>query len=403
MSSRPPGGSGRRLCMVVHSYYPVGEPRVEREAKAARDAGYQVFVVALRQPEEPKVEKIDGITALRVDLQHARGATLPRVAFEYIAFTLIATARVLQLHLRTALDVVHVHAPPDFLVVAGAIPKRLGANLVLDVHDLSPHMYGARFERRMGLRWVTAALRLVERLACRLADHVVTVHEPYRNELTANGVPRDKITVIMNSPDEALLDRVRNRALPPDDAAGFTVAYHGTITAWYGVDLLIEAIASLDGQIPGLDALVLGDGDALEAAERLAAKLGVADHVRFSRRYLPIEQTLASVQGASCGVIPNRPSMLNRFALSSKLFEYVALGVPVVVSRLQTLADHFNDTEVTFFDPGNAESLAAAIDWVARNPEAAREKAARARARAGSYAWKKNRERYQGLLGQGAA
>jgi hypothetical protein len=42
----------RRICMLVHGPYPVGEPRVEREALVARDAGWAVDVLAMRRPGE---------------------------------------------------------------------------------------------------------------------------------------------------------------------------------------------------------------------------------------------------------------------------------------------------------------------------------------------------------------
>ena len=71
----------------------------------------------------------------------------------------------------------------------------------------------------------------------------------------------------------------------------------------------------------------------------------------LSGRYLPQAEVLAAVQSAHVGVIPNLSSRLNRFALSSKMFEYVALGVPVVSADLPTIREHFSDEEVLFFRP----------------------------------------------------
>jgi Glycosyl transferases group 1 len=94
-------------------------------------------------------------------------------------------------------------------------------------------------------------------------------------------------------------------------------------------------------------------------------------------------------------VIPNLPTELNRFALSTKLFEYIELGLPAVVARLETLEAHFSDDEVTFFQPGDAASLAAALRWVATYPAEAEAKAQRARDRvAREYSWAANRARY---------
>jgi glycosyltransferase involved in cell wall biosynthesis len=197
----------------------------------------------------------------------------------------------------------------------------------------------------------------------------------------------------MNGPGAVAADRARAAATDGLTPSSFLVAYHGTVTHWYGVDLVVEAIAGLEERIPQLRALVLGEGDALESAEALARKLGVDGRIDFSRAYVSHGEALRRVAGASCGVIPNRRSRLNRFALSSKLLDYVELGVPVVVARLETLAAHFSPDEVTFFEPDDPQSLGEAIAWVAEHPVEAREKAERARRRGVNYSWQESRAR----------
>jgi glycosyltransferase involved in cell wall biosynthesis len=226
---------------------------------------------------------------------------------------------------------------------------------------------------------------------------VITVHEPYADELVRHGVDPRKVTVVMNSPDNRLFDGLVNGG-PRGTRSAFTVAYHGTITSWYGLLLLMRALSMLPGDRQWWRALVLGEGDALDEAMALAEELGVAQRIEFSGRYLPIRDTLARIMTADCGVVPNLSLGLNRFALSSKLLEYVALGVPAVVARLETLALHFNDDEVTFFEPGDAQSLASAIQWVAQYPDEARAKAERARVRLEDYSWPIQSRRYLDLL-----
>jgi glycosyltransferase involved in cell wall biosynthesis len=379
--------------MVVHAYYPLAEPRVEREAKAARDAGWDVDVIALRGAGEPRDELVDGVHVHRLPVRHVRGAGVGRMLVEYFLFTLLAAAAVLRLE-RPRFDVVHVHSPPDFLAAAALPAKMRRSRVLLDIHDLSPHMYRARFGDRAAGRVLARLLTIVERVAAAVADEVVTVHEPYRRELVAHGIPSDKVHVVMNAVDEALLpERAPARR---DDS--FTVAYHGTLTSWYGVDLVLDAVAALRHDVPSIDVRILGDGDARVELKAQAARLGIADRVSFSGGYVPIADALREVASASCGVIPNRPSLLNRFALSSKLFEYVALGIPVVVSRLETLEQHFSDEEVTFFEAGDPSSLVDALCWVAAHPQDAGRKAELASERARQYAWGVQRERYLSLL-----
>jgi len=72
---------------------------------------------------------------------------------------------------------------------------------------------------------------------------------------------------------------------------------------------------------------------------------------------VPHAAVLTRIAGASVGVVPNLPSRLNRFALSTKLFEYVVLGIPAVVSDLPTLQRYFSPEEVVFFRAGDPEAV----------------------------------------------
>src|SRR6266566_5086549 len=102
--------------MVVHAPYPLGETRVVRESLVAIEQGFDVDVIAMRQPGERSIEYSDGVRVIRLPFERARGAGIFHVLYEYLGFTLIAAVRVLLLHIRRRYRVVHVHNPPDFLV-----------------------------------------------------------------------------------------------------------------------------------------------------------------------------------------------------------------------------------------------------------------------------------------------
>ena len=113
--------------------------------------------------------------------------------------------------MRRPFAIVHFHNPPDFLIIAGLLPRAIGCKLILDVHDLSPHMFAIRVPGRGGML-ASRVLIWVERLSCALAHQVITVHEPYRAELVKHGVPAAKVRVVMNSADDAVLSRAREAA-----------------------------------------------------------------------------------------------------------------------------------------------------------------------------------------------
>jgi glycosyltransferase involved in cell wall biosynthesis len=373
-----------RLCMLVHGPYPVGEPRVQQEADAARAAGFDVDVIALRRAGEPVRMLIEGIDVRRLPLRHRRGGRL-RMFFEYSGFALLAAA---ELARRPRYDVVHVHNPPDFLVFCALSQKVRGAALIFDVHDLSSDLFAARYGSSPA---VLHGLRLVEGVAARLADAVVTVHEPYRRELVRRGIPPDRIEVVMNVVDPAVLpERVRN-------ADGrLRIVYNGTITSWYGVESLVEAVASAN--LPPFELSLVGGGDALPAVLAKAHVLGIGDRVVATREHVPRAEALRVVAGADVAVIANTPNALNRYALPTKLFEYVALGVPVVAPRLETISAHFAENELWFFEPGSTNDLRRALEAAVAHPPEAADRAARAQATLDRHSWSHSRERYLALL-----
>lgn len=387
--TRPP-----QLCMVAHSEYP-SDVRVAREARAAVAAGFAVEVIASRAAGEAAVESLEGVTVHRLPVVRRRGAGAARFLGGYLAFAVLATLRVARLALRRRLHVVQVHNPPDFLIVAGLLPRLLGGRLVLDVHDLSSDMFSMRFGDSPGAQLAEKTLRLVERLACRMADVVVTVHEPYRDELARRGVDSDRILVVLNSLDEARLPE----GLPAPRRDPFRIAYHGTVTPHYGLAVVLEAFALLPERLSAARLQIVGTGDAVPELAARADALGVSDRVELTGEAVPHAEVLKRIAGASVGVIPNLPSRLNRFALSTKLFEYVVLGIPAVVSDLPTLRRHFSAEEVVFFRAGDPEALADALSRVADDYDAALSRAAAARDRyRKSYDWEGQARRYTRML-----
>jgi glycosyltransferase involved in cell wall biosynthesis len=379
--------------MLLHDYYPE-ETRVASEARAAVAAGFEVDVLALRGQGEAEREILDDVQVIRLPVEHRHGGAALALLAEYLRFTALGILHTAARSARRRYDVVQVHNPPDFLVAAALLPRLAGSKVLFDVHDLTPDMFAMRFGSRAG-GIADRGLRLVERLSARVSDAVVTVHEPYRAELAAHGVPAEKIAVVMNSLDESVLTPVDGSGQGAD---GFKIVYHGTVTPHYGVGLLIDAAALAHRSIPGLSVEIYGAGDAIADVVERVRTHRLDDAVTIVPRFLPHDEVLAAIRGASVGVAANLPTRLNRFALPTKLLEYAAMGIPAVAPDLPTIRGHFSDGEVAFFEAGNAASLAHALERVAADPEGAARRAEAARRRYESYRWEHNARTYVELL-----
>lgn len=346
--------------MVVHAYYPLGETRVQREALALVDAGYEVDVISLRKEGEPKRDRQEGVNIYRLPVGRHKGAGPILHLLEYLAFFVLASAKLFSLHFRRRYCVVQAHNLPDFLVFVGLVPKLMGARLILDIHDLMPEFYAASFETDMASLPVRL-LAIEEQLSCRFADRVIVVTENARQSLIGRGTLAEKVSVVMNVADSRIFYRILNGQSPAPDAEQFNLVYHGTLTYRYGVDLLVKAVDKVRRRIPGVHLSIVGAGELRDELEALIKELGLQEHVYLSEDVIEVTKLPEMIRRAHAGVVPNRSDIFTDGLLPTKLMEYVALGVPAIAARTPTIENYFDETMVEFFTSGDVDDLADSI------------------------------------------
>jgi glycosyltransferase involved in cell wall biosynthesis len=346
--------------MVVHAYYPFGETRVEREARALVDHGYEVDVICLQADGEPTVDTEDGVGIYRLPVKRHKKSGLIVQMLEYLAFFVLVFVRLAALHRRRRYRVVQVHNLPDFLVFAALVPKLTGAQLILDLHDLMPEFYAARFGGSLDSLPVRL-IRWQERLSCRFADHVITVTEPWRETLIQRGLPAEKITVVMNVADDRIFHRTSAIALSARNDDRFNLIYHGNLTRRYGIDLAIQAVNLVRQKIPEIHLTIHGWGRYLETLIELADELDLREHVYFSSRAVPAAELPQLIRKADVGVVPYRRDVFTDGILPTKLMEYAALGMPVIAARTPAITAYFDEKMVQFFTPEDPDDLARCI------------------------------------------
>jgi len=207
--------------------------------------------------------------------------------------------------------------------------------------------------------------RLVERLASGF-DGVIALTAALAEDFAPH-VPRLIVDGFVN---EAL--RQGETYAPTDDTV--TIAYAGGITREYGVANLVTAFRSLEN--PRLRLSLYGRGTLDDwVRSQCAADARITHHGVLARTDL-----LPQLRRAQVLVNP-RPAdqAWVKYSFPSKLLEYLALGVPVVTTRLSSLgAEYSGLLELTEND--SVEALAAALEAVLAAREEVRERAARARA-----------------------
>ena len=152
--------------------------------------------------------------------------------------------------------------------------------------------------------------------------------------------------------------------------------------------------------MPDAQLWIAGDGDARSQVADAVQRLGIGDVTWLSAGMVPLEEVGSLVARATFGVAPSHSNVHNDKALSGKLLEYVALGVPAICSDLPTRRQHFPDEEVLYFIPGSVEDLSDKMVWALRHPEDMQARAAKAlRHYEQAYSWQAQLKTFLSVLG----
>ena len=388
--------ASRPIAMVVHSYYEE-DPRVRREAEALVAAGREVDVFALRRPDDPVDEVLDGVRVRRLGVQRHQGAGLRTYLVEYLAFLVQAGFALTRAHRRRRYGLVQVHTLPDFLVFAAAPLRLAGIPVILDLHESMPEFFRSRFHGTAG-RVGYALLRAQESASIGFASAVITVNDALGDRLRGLGVRDSKLTIVRNAPSLARFDVGRQPGRPFMADGTLRLVYAGALSPIYELDIVLVAMARLAERRPDLPiCLELYGRDFAEVPLRDQAEtLGIADRVTFHGR-IPIEAVPAAIAAADVGLAPTRRSVFTDFSLSTKAYEYAAMARPVVASRLPMVERTFGDDVVTY-TAGDADDLALALLRLVDDPGGREALVARALERVRRLAWEREAPRYLALV-----
>jgi len=170
------------------------------------------------------------------------------------------------------------------------------------------------------------------------------------------------------------------RFSPSTRADGTTLLGVGRLVPKKGFDLLLRAFARAAKARPELRLVIAGDGPERGALETLGRGLGLEDRVSFLGQVTG-EQVLEQLAEASAFVLPCRKATDgDRDGIPVVLMEAMACGVPVISTRLSGIPELINDRESgRLVEPGDLDSLEAALRERFEHPRLAEERAVAAR------------------------
>jgi glycosyltransferase involved in cell wall biosynthesis len=380
-----------RVCMPVYSFYE-GDNRVIRYAETLAKRGDQVDVISLRKSGQPQVGVLNGVRVFRVQerIRNEKGQLdyLVRLLKFFFRSGRLLTSR----HLKAPYDLIHVHSVPDFEVFAALLPKCAGAKVILDIHDIVPEFFASKFGTG-SRRGLFNLLLAIEKLSACFSDHVIISNDLWRETLIKRSVPESKCTVILNYP---VMELFREREKSRTNGKKI-VMYPGSLNYHQGLDIAIRAFSKISGELPEAELHIYGEGEQRDNLENLAARLALGGRVKFFRQ-VPIHEIANLMVNSDLGIVPKRSNSFGNEAFSTKVLEFMSLGVPVLVSSTRIDQFYFNDDVVQFFKAQDEDDLADKLLFLLKNKSFRKTLSGRALSFARDFSWDRNKTKYLDLV-----
>ena len=239
--------------------------------------------------------------------------------------------------------------------------------------------------------------RAIEAEVFSQATALAVVSRGVAEYVRSRGAAMAKVHVIGNAVDSALF----HPAVPAAQIQGisdtdFVIGFTGSLKAWHGTDVLLDAFALLHERIPA-HLLIVGDGPERSTLMQQAAGLGVSGSITITG-WVPHRDLPGLIARMDVTAAPY-PTMANSYFSPLKLFEYLAMGRAIVASRIGQTADLLGAMgSGLLVPPSDSVALGDALHRVATDPDLARRLRQNAARQALHHDWRANARRILDLL-----
>ena len=255
-------------------------------------------------------------------------------------------------HMRAAIidfqpDIIHAH----HVWVTPFVASESGLPYVISCHGTDLMGFGR------GPRYQNMALT-----GARQAHSIIAISRQVRADVIQTyQIPADKVVLIWNGFGtdhfKIIPDATKEKVLAEFGLAGGEqplVSFVGKFTDFKGIDVLLRAAAIYEARLPGVQTVLVGQGELWDEMHALCASEGLQG-VHFLGQQ-PQDKVARVYNAADVSVVPSRIEPFGLVAV-----EALACGTPVVATNEGGLPDFINDQVGALVPVGDPQSLAAAI------------------------------------------
>jgi glycosyltransferase involved in cell wall biosynthesis len=380
-----------RACMLTYSFYE-SDARVQQYTSALVDRGDTVDVICLKREGLPSREVLNGVNVYRIQKRKRNEKGQLAYAFKILLFLFRSAVFITRKHLGQPYELMHIHNVPDFLIFAAFVPKLTRTPMILDIHDILPEFYASKFKSKRN-SLVFKLMVIIEKVSTAFSDHVIIANHIWYERITSRSVQRDKCTPILNSPSPLFFSPHQKSRTD----GKFIMMYPGTLNWHQGLDIAIRAFARVTDQMPEAEFHIYGEGPDKDSLKTLTKMLGLDGSVIF-KEFVPTRQIVQLMAEADVGVVPKRASLFGNEAQSTKIMEFMALGIPVIAPDVKISTYYHDASRVKFFKAENDADLAQCMLLLWREPHIREQLSQNALAHARQNSWAVKSKGYLDLV-----
>ncbi len=259
-------------------------------------------------------------------------------------------------------DVVYISSPPLFVAGIAIVLKKFFPKVkyVFEVRDLWPDSAIDLGELNNKLA-IKLSMRMEKKIYS-ISEKIIVISNYIKNKIINKGIAKDKIAIIHNGADEEFI--IKTKIVPQDLIStyriknNFIVVYAGNIGIAQNLNIVINSAEMLQNK--NVLFLFVGDGPYKNQLEQLVVKKEIKN-VKFVGE-IDREKIHEYLCLADCGVVILKRIPLFTGALPSKIFDYMACELPILLGvegEAKTLVEK-SGTGLGF-ESDNSEDLAKKI------------------------------------------
>jgi glycosyltransferase involved in cell wall biosynthesis len=381
-----------KVLMVLAGEFPPDE-RVEKEIESLQKAGFIVAIAAYTMQKKPAVELYHDYVIYRKNISRllyksSAAALILPCYFNFWYRFLDSILKKDQFHF------IHIHDLP--LSKTGyQLARKHNLKLICDQHEYYSNWIVRTRHYNTGMGKIIRAFSnwaQYERKYLQRADLVITVADSLK-EIYINQVKVSPLKVITLPNTPRMSDF--NPAYVDDNIVGkykdkFVLFYGGSLDELRGIDFILQGVSRLKKEIPNLLFLVAGKENRTFSLQSLITQYQVEKEVEYVG-WVPLS-ILSSYVAASniCLFVPRADNMEINNTIVTKIYQYIAMGKPVIVSEARLMKEFVETNKLGFsVHYGKVEELCQSVLNLRISPDITEQIKIKAVSIAQQYSWEK--------------